>query len=35
MNTLKPIFISTFPVVALLIAIYSGKTLLAEGFTLQ
>lgn len=34
MNLLKSIFISTFPVVALLVAIYSGRILLQEGITL-
>ena len=35
MNLLKSLFISTFPVVALLIALFSGKALFTDGFTLQ
>ena len=35
MNLLKSIFISTFPLVALFVAIFSGKTLWYEGFSLQ
>jgi len=35
MNLLKSIFISTFPVIALAIAIFSGMELLEHGFTWQ
>ncbi len=35
MNLLKSIFISTFPIVVLLIAVYSGKVLFLEGISLE